>query len=209
MNKFLIPWDTIESRYNELSDQVSSNLLESSNRHGVQKELSYLSTLLAKHKEIERLEQEYQLVVSQSTQNTDSELAQLFEEELQSLNSLLSKEYEALDKLMFPPDELNSRSVFLEIRAGAGGQEASLFAGDLLRMYTNYALKHNWQVSVVNTSTTDLGGYREIILHIEGKNVYGHLKYESRGSQSTKSASNRNIWENTYFNGYCGSIARS
>ena len=69
--------------------------------------------------------------------------------------------------------------MFLEIRPGAGGQEASLFAADLLRMYTNYALKHHWHVSIVSISETDLGGYREIVLHIEGKDVYGHLKWES------------------------------
>ena len=79
----------------------------------------------------------------------------------------------------FLRDPLDSRSVFLEIRAGAGGQEASLFAADLLRMYTNYALQQHWKVEVVSTSLTDLGGYREVVLHIEGKGVYGHLKFES------------------------------
>ena len=62
------------------------------------------------------------------------------------------REQQALEKIMFPPDPLDNRSAFLEIRAGAGGQEASLFAADLLRMYTNYALKRGWNVSVVSTS---------------------------------------------------------
>ena len=84
-----------------------------------------------------------------------------------------------LDDILFPADERNDRSVYLEIRAGAGGQEAALFVADLQKMYTNYALKNHWRVSVESVSTTDLGGYREIILHIQGKGVYGHLKYES------------------------------
>jgi peptide chain release factor 1 len=69
--------------------------------------------------------------------------------------------------------------VFLEIRSGTGGQEAALFAADLLRMYTAYALAHGWKTSLVSASPTDLGGYREIVLEIKGKGLYGRLKYES------------------------------
>lgn len=68
---------------------------------------------------------------------------------------------------------------FLEIRAGTGGQEAALFAGDLLRMYTLYAAKKGWKTAIVNESSTDLGGYREVVIEIKGKRVYGHLKHES------------------------------
>jgi peptide chain release factor 1 len=74
---------------------------------------------------------------------------------------------------------MDDRSVYLEIRAGAGGQEAALFAGDLQRMYTNYALKKGWRVEVDSLSTTDLGGMREVVLHIEGRGVFGHLRFES------------------------------
>jgi peptide chain release factor 1 len=174
-----IAWDLLQKRYDELNVQVSSSTLESNKRHLVQKELSYLSTILNKRKEIERLEGEYKNLEAQKAENTDSEFGALLDEELGRIQAYLANEQQALDALMFPPDSLDSRSAFLEIRAGAGGQEASLFAADLLRMYSNYALKHNWRVSIVSTSTTDLGGYREIVLHIEGKDVYGHLKYES------------------------------
>ncbi len=174
-----ISWDILQNRYDELAEQVSSPALENSKRHVVQKELSVLSTLLSKHKEIVRLEDEYKQLEEQKAANTDPEFAQLLDEELQTVQNALKREQEALENLMFPPNEMDSRSAFVEIRAGAGGQEASLFAADLLRMYTNYAMKHNWRVSVVSISTTDLGGYREIVLHIEGKGVYGHLKYES------------------------------
>ena len=80
---------------------------------------------------------------------------------------------------MFPADPLDDRSVYLEIRAGTGGQEAALFAGDLLRMYTNYALKRGWRVSIEDSSSTDLGGYKEVVVHIAGPGVYGDLKHES------------------------------
>ncbi len=108
---------------------------------------------------------------------------------------------------MFPADPLDNRSAFLEIRAGAGGQEASLFAADLLRMYTNYALKQGWKVAVVSTSETDLGGIREVVLHIEGKDVYGHLKYRIRCASSTTSAGYRSLWSDSYINSDRGSIA--
>src|SRR5690606_22886598 len=71
------------------------------------------------------------------------------------------------------------RSVFLEIRAGAGGQEASLFVADLVRMYMMYAQRQGWQASMTSASDTDAGGYREVVLSIEGKGVYGKLKQES------------------------------
>ncbi len=80
---------------------------------------------------------------------------------------------------MFPPDEHDNRSVFLEIRAGAGGKEAALFVADLLKMYTNYAQRKHWRAVVDSSSDTDLGGFKEVVLHIDGKDVYGHLKRES------------------------------
>ena len=179
MSDTLIRWDIIQKRFDELSEQVSSPNLESSKRHVVQKELSYVSTLLTKHKEITRLEKECADLDAQLQANTDPEMAPLFEDELQELTDNLNTERQDLDRIMFPPDPLDSRSAFLEIRAGAGGQEASLFAGDLLRMYTNYALKRNWRAEITSMNETDVGGIREVVLHIQGKNVYGHLKYES------------------------------
>ncbi len=175
----LIQWDVIQNRFDELSDQASSSTLETNKRHLVQKELSYLSTLLSKHKEIVRLEKDYGDLKAQLESNVDPEMAPLFEEELKGFEEKVTSAQNELDRIMFPSDPLDSRDVFLEIRAGAGGQEASLFAGDLLRMYTNYALKKNWRVDIVSVSETDVGGIREIILHIQGKDVFGHLKFES------------------------------
>ena len=169
----------LERRYDELTAELLSPALEPARRQAVQKELSYIQTVLNKQKEINNLACHTAALEVQKAAETDTAMIDLYNEELAVLRLSLAQEYEALDQLLYPPDVLNNRSVFLEIRAGAGGQEASLFAADLLRMYTNYALKHNWRISVTSSSGTDLGGYREIIVHIEGKNVYGHLKYES------------------------------
>lgn len=175
----LIQWDSIQKRFDELNDQASSSTLETSKRHLVQKELSYLSTLLSKHKDMVQLGKEYDLLSAQLEANSDDEMALLFEEELKEVAEKIAYAKADLDRIMFPPDPLDARDVFLEIRAGAGGQEASLFANDLLRMYTNYALKKHWRVDIVSVSETDVGGIREIVLHIQGKDAYGHLKFES------------------------------
>jgi peptide chain release factor 1 len=178
MNEFAIAWNTLKHRYDELSGILAgTSALESSQRHLLQKEFSYLSTVLTKRAEIEKLQAE--LVVIADQEAIDPELAALFQEEAGLLKKRIEQEYQELDELMYPPDPLDNRSAFLEIRAGTGGQEAALFAADLLRMYTLYAAKKHWHVSVASESSTDLGGYREVVLHIEGKNVYGHLKHES------------------------------
>ncbi len=179
MSEPLIAWDDIQKRFEELNEQISSSALDNNTRHVVQKELSYVSTLLSKHKEIVRLEQEKASLEVQLTESKDPEMAELFTEELAVVDAVLKERQNELEKIMFPPDPLDARSVFLEIRAGAGGQEASLFAGDLLRMYTNYSVKRNWRANIVSISETDVGGIREVVLHIQGRDVYGHLKYES------------------------------
>lgn len=179
MSDTLIQWDILQKRFDELTELVSSSTLESSKRHLVQKELSSLTTLLSKHKDITRLEQERTTIQAQLDGTIEPEMRSLFDEEIAALTQRIDSVRKELDRIMYPPDPLDNRSAFIEIRAGAGGQEASLFAADLLRMYSAYALKKHWQVSIVSISETDVGGYREIVLHIEGKDVYGHLKYES------------------------------
>lgn len=86
-----------------------------------------------------------------------------------------------LQILLLPKDPNDERNVFLEIRAGTGGDESALFAGDLLRMYTRYAEKNRWQVEMVSSSMSDLGGYKEVIVRLSGDSVYSRLKFESGG----------------------------
>jgi peptide chain release factor 1 len=174
-----IQWDTLQKRYDELSLILSEPNLDSNKRHKLQKEHSQLSGLLAKHAEINRLTEQLRVAKEQAASNSDAEMAELFDDEIRDLQLSLTEQEKALDLLLFPPDEIDTRNVYLEIRAGTGGQEAALFASDLQRMYTNYALKKNWRVSVDSMSTTDLGGIREVVLFIKGDGVYGHLRHES------------------------------
>lgn len=174
-----IQWTALRSRHDSLLQQLNDPALDSSRRGKFQKELSQLSALLSKHDHIESLQKQLVQSESQSQSTTDAEMAELYREEIAEIKTQINQAQNDLDLLMFPPDEHDNRSVYLEIRAGTGGQEAALFGGDLQRMYTNYALRKGWRVSVESVSTTDLGGIREVVLYIQGQQVYGHLKFES------------------------------
>ena len=109
----------------------------------------------------------------------DPEMKELAEAELKSTKERLPEIEDALQKLLLPKDANDDRNVFLEIRAGTGGDESALFAGNLFRMYTRYAERQRWQVEVVSTSESDVGGYKEVIARIVGTGVYSKLKFES------------------------------
>jgi len=173
-----ISWDEIKGRYDQLNTQLSEPSLDSSKRLQFQKQHSYLATILDKKIALEDLNKKIN-ETKELIESSDDDFAQLCEEELQDQEKEKIQVEQELNDLLFPPDELDNRSVYLEIRAGAGGKEAALFAGDLLKMYTNYALSKGWKATVEDSSSTDLGGFREVVLFIKGKNVYGHLKRES------------------------------
>ncbi|MBO4733208.1 MAG: peptide chain release factor 1 [Clostridia bacterium] len=111
--------------------------------------------------------------------DADSELKELAEEELKSAKQTLAAAAEELKILLLPKDPNDDKSVIVEIRGGAGGEEAALFAGTLFRMYTMYAESHRFSVEVTNANETELGGYKEICFMIEGAGAYSRFKYES------------------------------
>lgn len=174
-----IAWDSLEKRYQELSNELANPNLDTQKRQLFQKEFSNLSQLLERHRAMVDIDRKIAQSKADAAKTQDAELREMFEAEVAEWQLELIRLQAELDDILFPPDEKNDRSVYLEIRAGAGGQEAALFVADLQKLYTNYALKKHWRVSVESVSTTDLGGYREIILHIQGKGVFGHLRYES------------------------------
>ena len=112
---------------------------------------------------------------------TDPELKEFAAEEINTARNQITQLDGELQKLLLPKDEDDDKNIFIEIRAGTGGDEAALFAGDLLRMYTRFAERMGWQVEIVSASESDLGGYKEVIARIAGMNVYSQLKFESGG----------------------------
>ena len=111
----------------------------------------------------------------------DAELRALAEEEQPRLTAEMERLEGALQTALLPRDPNDQRNLFLEIRAGTGGDESALFAADLLRMYSRYAEKQRWQVDLVSASESELGGYREVIARISGQGAYSRLKFESGG----------------------------
>ena len=111
----------------------------------------------------------------------DPEMAEMAREELAAAQADLAATLAALQTALLPRDPDDERNAFVEIRAGAGGDESALFAGDLVRMYLRYFERQGWRVELLSESASDLGGYKEIVLRVEGPAVYGALKFESGG----------------------------
>ena len=111
----------------------------------------------------------------------DADMADMAQEEINSCETELQQLEDELQRLLLPKDPDDARNAFLEVRAGTGGDESALFAGDLARMYMRYATNVGWKVEVVSESPAELGGYKEIVLRIEGEQVYGQLRFESGG----------------------------
>ncbi|WP_353236597.1 peptide chain release factor 1, partial [Diaphorobacter ruginosibacter] len=111
----------------------------------------------------------------------DPDMAEMAQEEITSGEAELVQLEDELQRLLLPKDPDDARNAFMEIRAGTGGDESALFAGDLARMYTRYAANAGWKVEVMSANESELGGYKEVVLRIEGDNVYGRMRFESGG----------------------------
>ncbi len=145
--------------------------------------------LAKRHSEIARMAQlyiEYKKIEEEILENEqlrkeekDPELREMIDEEIDLLEQRKDKISESLQELMNPEDPRNKKNIIVEIRAGAGGEEAALFVSDLFRMYSRFAERKHWKVEVMNSNPTEIGGFKEIIFGISGKNVFGALKQES------------------------------
>ena len=128
-----------------------------------------------------RFQQRNADLVSAQSMLDDPDLRDMAEEEIASANAELQTLEAELQRMLLPKDPDDARPAFVEIRAGTGGDESALFAGDLLRMYSRYAESQGWRCEIVSESMSELGGYKEVVVRIEGDHVYGALKFESGG----------------------------
>jgi peptide chain release factor 1 len=149
----------------------------------IARERARLEPMVEDYRHLQKLEQEQQdtrhLLKEQRGESAGEELAMLAAEELIRLDQGISMLRQRLTLALLPSDPRDSRSVMLEIRAGAGGDEACLWAGDLARMYERFAMNAGWHVQAVSASEADLGGFRELILAIRGESVFSRLKFEA------------------------------
>ncbi len=172
-------WDALKKKNDDVNEQLASQSLDSKKRMELQKQASLFSSILDCHNKIEKTKGLIKSGEEQCAAEADAELREMFQLDLIELKEQLLQEENDLEDALYPPDDIAIRSAYLEIRAGTGGQEASLFVGDLLRMYTYFAEKKNWKIEIVTESLTDLRGYKEVIIHIKGKGVFGALQKES------------------------------
>jgi peptide chain release factor 1 len=173
--------DQIETKYDELTKALASPevMSDSAKYQKTAKAHSELSEIVEKyreHKDLKRGIQESRAIIAEES---DAELREYAQEELGRLEERLVKVEEELKVLLVPKDPNDDKNVVLEIRAGTGGDEATLFAAEIFRMYNRYAETQRWKVEVLSTSESGVGGLKEVIAIIEGRGVYSRMKYES------------------------------
>ncbi len=172
---------SLEERFNLLSEKISDPdiIADQPVWRAYCKEHSELTPIMDEYKKytgyIKTVNEDRELLEAES----DRELVQMLRDELDEAKELAAKSMETLKLLLLPKDPNDEKSVIMEIRGGTGGEEAALFAADLMRMYGMYAEAHRWKIDIMNSNPTELGGYKEISFSIEGKGAYSRLKYES------------------------------
>jgi len=173
--------NAIKKEYQEISDKLaSSELISDRNQMTILgKRQSELSEVINVITDLEKIQKEMQENATIINSGEDAEMQQMAMDE----NSKLIGQKEMLEKklelLLIPKDPNDEKNVIVEIRAGAGGEESSLFAAELFRMYSHYAEKNHWSVSVLNSSHSDIGGFKEVVFEINGLQVFAKMKYES------------------------------
>ena len=171
--------DQLLARHGEIETQMSQNP-DQETFVKLAKEFSELGPVIEKIKELESAKSEFaDLAELVADKDTDAEMREMAEEEMPALKESIDQYEQELQFLLLPKDAADDKNAILEVRAGTGGSEAALFAGDLFRMYQRHAETHNWKVEVLSESAGEVGGYKEIVANIIGKGVFARLKFES------------------------------
>lgn len=172
--------ESAEARFQDLEDMMAQP--DVANDHErvqeLAKERSNLEDTVALFRQWRKLDGQRRDAQSILDEGGDSAMMALAEDEVEALEERLLKLRADLELALLPRDPNDSRDVIVEVRAGAGGREAAIFASDLFRMYTRYAVLHRWEVEVLDTSHSDLGGFKEIVFEVSGRNVFSLLKFE-------------------------------
>ena len=173
--------DSIEKRYDELSQLMTEPEVvnDIARLQSLAKEQSSIEHLVGKCRELKAVEISLNEARQMLEGEHDEEMAALIRDELETLKGKQERLVEDIKISLLPKDPNDDKNVILEIRAGAGGDEAGLFASDLFRMYFRYAETRNWKVDVIDKNETGIGGFKEIVAEIRGRGAYSRLKYES------------------------------
>ncbi len=172
--------DDVEKRYDELTEKISDpEVISRTNEwQKLMKEHSDMTPIVEKYREYKKVKANYEEALEMMKEE-DKEIKDLAEAEMLESKEKLRVIEEELKILLIPKDPDDDKNAICEIRGGAGGEEAALFAGTLFRMYSMYAERKHWKIEILNENETGLGGYKEISFMVTGKGVYSRLKFES------------------------------
>ncbi|MFC2048496.1 PCRF domain-containing protein, partial [Chloroflexota bacterium] len=176
-------WDKVEQidkRYHELEEQIAMPEI-ASNPKQLQKlaqERASIESVVTKYRRYKATSRALEETRAMLNDRLDEEMTALVKQEIEGLESKLDNLHQELKLALLPKDDNDERDIIMEIRAGAGGNEAGLFAADLFRMYSRYAQSKGWETDIINTNESGIGGFKEIIFEIKGKGAFSHLKYE-------------------------------
>src|SRR5712672_2749981 len=173
--------DQLGNRYEEMTQQLSTAeaVSDSARFQKLAKQHSELAEIVNKHREFKQIEKDLAGAHQMVLENEDPEMKQMAHDEEKQLLERKEIVERELKLLLLPKDPNDDKNVIVEIRAGTGGDEAPLFAGELFRMYSRYAETQNWKVEILESSPSSLGGLKEVVVAIAGNKVYSKLKYES------------------------------
>jgi len=173
--------DQIETRYDEMTQELSSAEIhaDSGRYQKLAKTHAEMGEMVAKYREWKDIEKGLQGAKQLFAEADDAEMRQMAHDEERELEKRQETVERELKLLLIPKDPNDEKNVIVEIRAGTGGDEASLFAGELFRMYSRYAETQGWKVEILESSTSSIGGMKEVVAAIQGSKVYSKLKYES------------------------------
>jgi peptide chain release factor 1 len=173
--------ENIESRYEELTQQLSSPEVhnDSARFQKLAKTHAEMAAMVAKYREWKEIEKALQGAKQLLVETDDAEMKQMAHDEEHALETRRETVERDLKLLLIPKDPNDEKNVIVEIRAGTGGDEASLFAAELFRMYSRYAESQGWKVEILESSASSIGGMKEVVAAIQGNKVYSKLKYES------------------------------
>ena len=167
-------------RYNNLEKELSSGNIEPKLFAKKSKEYSNLSSIISIAKEYVNFEdQKKDLELILQDKNNDPEMIEMAEKDLNEMKGKKEKYENELKIFLLPKDEDDEKNAIVEIRAGTGGLEASLFCADLFKMYEKVCSKKKWQLEIINISKSEAGGFKEVIFSVNGNDIYSYLKYES------------------------------
>ncbi len=173
--------EDIEKRYSELEKLLSDPKVLDRREEwlSMSREIAALTPLVELFRRLKDISRELEEAEEMLKNSEEAEMSDYLRTEVNSLKLEQDKLESDLKEQLIPRDPYDEKSVFIEIRAGTGGDEAALFAADLLKMYTRYAEQSNYKAEIVESHPTDIGGFKEVILGVEGKGAYSRLKYES------------------------------